>query len=519
MGDEIRAIQQGTQTCLSKQFGYTVANIPTLADSTIASNHLTGPNYTAVPNNHLIGSCDTAVTTDQINHTPDCNSSVTDPKTDSNGSILSCKHVVDPIGQSPSISSYHNIETNVDQSGYKEETAMAVEYDQHDSLKHQTLPAATKVTGLETNTDAANVLEGQSISEASAEGFFNTVAETEQKEETINNLRKASIQYDKEDSIKHQILPVATEEKTAKINTADTNLSEGGQKESQVVAVDFHNNIAKASLLQDFAEDRTPELNVMSDVNYTTAGSCTAVCESFYPESVREVSALLQQARCSSPPQISPPHSTPQLAAVAASSSHSCGSLYAQCGANHHEPVSLNEILIEREHLPSYYRYHPDAIDYQFQGPLVEDEEALFREYQKQQQRFLMGNGVSVGHCAATSSNTAVTAGNLQTAENGQIQRASPTGASPVFRISHPEDYDYLKGLVPQLKREAKDWEAKSDSLEAEVLELRRKLRMREQEVMRLQREVHKLKVSATQHLVFLVVCCSSQQRPKASWF
>jgi hypothetical protein len=99
----------------------------------------------------------------------------------------------------------------------------------------------------------------------------------------------------------------------------------------------------------------------------------------------------------------------------------------------------------------------------------------------------------------------------LQTAENGQTQRVSPTGASPAFRISQPEDYDYLKGLVPQLKREAKDWEAKSDSLETEVLELRRKLRMREQEVMRLQREVHKLKVSATQH--FFVTAFKGRRR------
>jgi predicted RNase H-like nuclease (RuvC/YqgF family) len=91
----------------------------------------------------------------------------------------------------------------------------------------------------------------------------------------------------------------------------------------------------------------------------------------------------------------------------------------------------------------------------------------------------------------------------LQAVENGQTQRASPIGASPVFRVSQPEDYDFLKGLVSQLRREAKDWEAKSDSLETEVLELRRKLGMREQEVMRLQREVHKLKVSAPRHLIF----------------
>jgi hypothetical protein len=495
MGDEIKTIQQGTQNCLSKQFGYAPA---------IASNHLTDPDYTVVPKNHLISTYGTIDTTDQINYTPDCDSSVTDLATDSSGSILLCKHVVNATGQSPIIASCHNIDTIADQSCCKEkafccETEIAIECDQHSNIKHKTLPVATKVTGLETSTVGTNAVEGQSRSEASVECFCNTVSETEHKEETISSLRQTSVQSDQEDSIKHQILPVATEEKTATISTADSNVSEGGEIERQAIAADFHYDAAKT------------ELNVPSDLNYNTPMSCTAVCESLYPESVREVSALLQQARCSSPPQTSPPHSTPQLAAVAASSSHSCGSLYAQCGANHHEPVSLNEILTEREHLPSYFRYHLDAIDYNLRGPLLEDEEALFREYVKQQQRFLMGNGVSVGPCSATSSNTAVTAGSLQSAENGQTQRASPIGASPVFRISQPEDYDYLKGLVPQLKREAKDWEAKSDSLEAEVLELRRKLRMREQEVMRLQREVHKLKASATQFLVCWYFVTSGQ--------
>ena len=231
-----------------------------------------------------------------------------------------------------------------------------------------------------------------------------------------------------------------------------------------------------------------------------------AVCyqQVYYPESVREVSALLQQARCSSPPQ-SPPHATPvapTLAAVAASTTHTCGSLYAQCGVNHHqhgkpahtEPVSLSEILTQ----PSYYSYneHFNAIDTLEEEDEEEDKEALLREYHKQQLRFLasMGNGVSSGSCTSSSTNNP---GNLQA--DGQAttaQRASPIGASNVFRVSQHEDYEYLRGLVPQLKREAKEWEAKSDSLEAQVLELRRELKIREQEVIRLQREVHKLKVS-----------------------
>jgi hypothetical protein len=427
MGDEVQTIQQETQiNCFSKQFSYPVANVPVSADPVVASDHGIGPIDTVVQNNHLIGSCDSIVATGRINHVNDFRSSIPDPITDSNGSIVINKHVIGPIGEGPSIASNYNIDTNVVQSEYKRCTS--------------------------------------------------------------SNVTETTIGGDHNDNIKHQTLPISTEEKTVEINTVGTRESEGGQLESEDTAVNFDNSVVKTSVVQDTTEGSAPPMN----------GTAPTVCKTFYPESVREVSALLQQARCSSPPQTSPPQPTPQLAAVAASSSHSCGSLYAQCGAHHHEPVSLNEIITEREHLPSYYRYHLDAIDYQSQDPLEEDEEDLLREYHKQQQRFLMGNGVSAGPCPATSSNTAATAGNVQSAGDGQTQKTSHIGASSVFRVSQPEDYDYLKGLVPQLKREAKDWEAKSDSLEAEVLGLRRELRMREQEVVRLQREVHKLKVSTT---------------------
>ncbi|KAJ9599371.1 hypothetical protein L9F63_010133, partial [Diploptera punctata] len=199
----------------------------------------------------------------------------------------------------------------------------------------------------------------------------------------------------------------------------------------------------------------------------SSSGNAGVAYYMYYPESVRETQSS------------SPPHATPvapTLAAVAASNTHTCGSLYAQCGVNHHqhdpisrpvnsahsEPVSLSEILTE----PSYYTYneHFNVISTLDEEEEEDNQEALLREYHKQQLRFLasMGNGVSAGSCTSTSSNN--------------------------------QDYEYLRGLVPQLKREAKEWETKSDSLEAEVIELRRELKIREQEVLRLQREVHKLK-------------------------
>jgi hypothetical protein len=322
---------------------------------------------------------------------------------------------------------------------------------------------------------------GGGLSIASSHNIDTDVVQLVYKRDTLSGDTESEVEGDHNYSIKQQTLPVSAEEKTVEIDTVGTRLREGGQLEPEITAANFDKGVRKTAVDQG-----------ASPVHDSDA----AIGKALYPASVREVCALLQQARCSSPPQSSPPQATPQLTAVVATSSHSCGSLYAQCGALHHDPVSFNEILIEREPLPpSYYRYHLDAIEYPSQDPLEEDEEDLLREYHKQQQRFLMGNGVSARPCPAAFSDTA---GSVQSAGDGQTQKPTHIGSSNVFRVSQSGEYDYLKGLVPQLKREAKDWEAKSDSLEAEVLGLRRELRMREQEVVRLQREVHKLKVSAT---------------------
>jgi hypothetical protein len=487
MGDEVKTIQQGIQTtCLSKQFGYTVADVPVLPDRVIESSHGIGPVDTTVRSNNLTDSYDTVVATNRTNHASDSSNPITNPISDRSDRLFVNKNV-NPKGMRLSRAKNYTADTDVVQSECKEETInnetkRTDECDQRVSIKHQTIPIAMNMEILETNADTGSSCEGQPKSR-------NSVAETEREEVTI-------IPCDEYDNTKHKVLPVAAKETVEiNINTHGTSLKVGGRKDPEVTSVNFHNSVMKTSFHEDLPEGEAPENTELSETSVTAAESNSAVCESFYPESVREVSALLQRARCSSPPHISPPPPAPQLAAVAASCSHSCGSLYAQCAANHHEPVSLNEILTEREHLPSYYRYHLDVVDYQSLDPLEEDEDAVLREYHKQQLRFFMGNGISSGPCAATSSSTAVTAGNLQYAENGHAQKTSPVGTTTAIRMSPPEDYDYLKGLVPQLKKEAKTWEAKSDSLETEVLQLRRELKMREQEVMRLQREVHKLKV------------------------
>ena len=487
MGDEVKTIQQGVQTtCLSEQFGYAEADVPpVLVDPVIASSHGIGPVDIVVTNNDLTDYCVTLVDTNRTNHSSDSSSSITNPISDNGDRICVNKHV-NTIGMGPSRPENHRADTHVVQSEIQEETINIAtkrtdECDQSVISKHQTIPVAMSMGILETNTDTASICEGHRKSN-------NSIAEAEHEVETI-------IPCDERDNMKHEVLPVAVKENVViNINTVGTSLGAGGRLDPEVTSANLHYSEMNASFLEDIAEGDAPEDSEVSDIHVTKTESNLSTCQSSYPESVREVSSLLQRAQCSSPPQTSPPQPAPQLAALAASCTHSCGSLYAQCAANNNEPVSLNEILTEREHLPSYYRYHLDAVDYQSLDPLEEDEHTVLRDYHKQQQRFLMGNGVSSGPSAATS-DTAVTAGSLQYAENGHPQKASPGGYTNVFRMPQPEEYDYLKGLVPQLKREAKNWEAKSDSLETEVLELRRELKMREQEVVRLQREVHKLKV------------------------
>lgn len=138
--------------------------------------------------------------------------------------------------------------------------------------------------------------------------------------------------------------------------------------------------------------------------------------------------------------------------AEGAQSRHCCGSLYAQCGATRdtslvtkytpssHEPViSLNEILAERNRMCR-----------------LGDEP--------------MGNGVS----------------SLGKDKGQGVYSVRPTGDSK----------ENVAGTVALLKREAQQWEEKSTELGEEVSALQKEARRKDHEILRLQREVHKLKVS-----------------------
>ncbi len=87
-------------------------------------------------------------------------------------------------------------------------------------------------------------------------------------------------------------------------------------------------------------------------------------------------------------------------------------------------------------------------------------------------------------------------ANGLVPGSRSQQQAMNKVAASAVSSI--PDDYLYMKNVLPQLKKDLKDRETKIDALEAECTELRRQLKKRDVQVMTLEREIHKFKVSFT---------------------
>lgn len=72
-----------------------------------------------------------------------------------------------------------------------------------------------------------------------------------------------------------------------------------------------------------------------------------------------------------------------------------------------------------------------------------------------------------------------------------RVKATSPPPTRPP-RSGSPE----LRTLVPKLQKEVREWEERAGALEAQVTELRRQVAGRDAEVLRLLREVHKLRVS-----------------------
>lgn len=238
-----------------------------------------------------------------------------------------------------------------------------------------------------------------------------------------------------------------------------------------------------------------------------------------------------------------PPPPAAYPSSLVTTKQHTCGSLFGRCvSANHSDslvqtfskqrnqqvestntakpfaddgytgPVSLTEIIQERE---QNAKYHPDFNYKKKYSPstttsdnycnktwsdwgvigggtnkYVKKPENIrmckFEEIdeEKLDKRLLMGNGAS----------TPVQFKNRNT--NGLCENQSGNvGVIDSFpNVSN--HLEYVNGVVPVLKRELREWELKATDLNSEVVVLRREVKRKEQEIFRLQREVHKLKVS-----------------------
>ncbi|XP_049819329.1 cGMP-dependent protein kinase, isozyme 1-like isoform X2 [Aethina tumida] len=273
-----------------------------------------------------------------------------------------------------------------------------------------------------------------------------------------------------------------------------------------------------------------------------------------YPASVTEFSAMLLEARTETSPVRAPPPTT--LERRLTKKSHTCGSLYAKCRCNNdsgpetetkrsstpdtwtiakrlsspeidvhqtkHPNVCLKPksatktvkanvylnhpeitfpipVEIPKEQLPKQTKSLPSSverpeirksqIDYHKFNVLAYESQPHFKE--ERAQKFLqdfgifgpMGNGVaSLRRSSRTSDD-----------DLNQIRKNSKN-VIEVKRKSSSGDSEYLKSMVAKLKKELAELEKKYGSVQGELFEARKDLSCRETEVLKLQREVHKLK-------------------------
>lgn len=99
-----------------------------------------------------------------------------------------------------------------------------------------------------------------------------------------------------------------------------------------------------------------------------------------------------------------------------------------------------------------------------------------------------------VGAAPAHSTTTTAVSSTQPTTAMNSSSSSTPASGQPQVK-SVPDDYQYLCSLVPELKAELKERESRLDLFQTETLELKRRLKKRDEEIGRLQREIHKLKV------------------------
>lgn len=117
----------------------------------------------------------------------------------------------------------------------------------------------------------------------------------------------------------------------------------------------------------------------------------------------------------------------------------------------------------------------------------------------------LTGRGDS-GHAPSSASNNCSVTSFTPLQPGQRSAPGTVTGAGTSLKMQQPsarvpDDYAYLCGLVPELKAELKEREARVEALQNETLDLKRRLKKRDEDVGRLQREIHKLKVTIAMSL------------------
>ncbi|XP_044737413.1 cGMP-dependent protein kinase, isozyme 1-like [Chrysoperla carnea] len=160
-------------------------------------------------------------------------------------------------------------------------------------------------------------------------------------------------------------------------------------------------------------------------------------------------------------------------------------------------PLSLSQIFETRDYVPPFQDTFPKINLHSKSISKSEDDPANI--YFKESGIIgPMGNGASTvirknsknltTSSTVTTDCTAMPVNTIR--KNSKIMIENVKKRSSVMS----EDYEYLKTVVPHLRKELQNWEDKAKCLENEIFEVREKLQRKDSEILKLQREIHKLK-------------------------
>lgn len=185
---------------------------------------------------------------------------------------------------------------------------------------------------------------------------------------------------------------------------------------------------------------------------------------------------------------------------------------------NHPEiPIQNNSIAVSKtfsERRNTYSRSVPKYFESQIQHPryagLINDYSNNFFSNQTingsgqniallddQAQQYFKESGIfgPMGNGVATIRRNSILNEN-PIGQSGKVSKTMCIGESKRKNSGVPGDYEYIKSVVTQLKKELSDNEIKVGNLEKDLIQAQKELKSKESEVVKLQSEVHKLKVS-----------------------